>query len=201
MGSRVIVYTTVTSLDDAIDFLSTEYQQLTPIGALYLFAKAREAKYLSQYIESRATYVNHIPAQLSSKITPIFYTHTVHLIIIWDNKKLTNNSIVGPMVPKDYSTNLRTRYKREMFELPSPEIVPGPNSHLVSHLLDKVDLFDQVAQKSLKPTGQPESGAWGFFEQGIILGATVYILPVLGAMLFGVGYAGWTGYCGWRNSR
>jgi acyl-CoA reductase-like NAD-dependent aldehyde dehydrogenase len=68
-GSRVIVYTTVTSLDDAIDFLGTEAQQATPIGALYLFAQSREGKYLSQYIESRATYTNHVPAELSSKTT------------------------------------------------------------------------------------------------------------------------------------
>jgi hypothetical protein len=68
-GSRVIVYTTVTSLDDAIDFLRTKVQQEIPIGALYLFAKSPEAKYLSQYIGARATYTNHIPAELSSKTT------------------------------------------------------------------------------------------------------------------------------------
>lgn len=88
-----------------------------------------------------------------------------------------------------------------MFELPSPEAVVGPKSHLISHLLEKADSFDQVARRPLKPTGQPESGAWGFFEQGIILGAMVYILPVMGMMTFGVGYAGWTGLNTWRALR
>lgn len=98
------------------------------------------------------------------------------------------------MVPKGYPTNLRTRYTCEMFELPSPEVVPGPMSHLVSSLLEKADSFDQVAQKPLKPTDQLPSGAWGFFEQGIILGAIVYILPTVGIMTYGLGYVGWIGY-------
>lgn len=198
LGSRVIVFTTVTSLDDTIDFLNAEGQQTTPIGALYIFAKGREGKYLSQYIDSRATYVNHIPAQLSGKITLVLANVVCSPR---DAKRLKVNKPVGPMAPKDYSTNLRTRYTREMFELPSPEIVPGPRSHCVSRLLEKAGSFDQVAQKPLKSTGQPASGAWGFFEQGIILGAIVYILPVVGAMAFGVGYVGWTGYSTWRMFR
>lgn len=198
LGSRVIVFTTVTSLDDTIDLLNAEGQQKTPIGALYTFAKGREGKYLSQYIGSRATYLNHIPAQLSGKTTPVL---AIVVCSLRDAETLRIDNAVGPMTPKDYSTSLRTRYTREMFELPSPETVIGPRSHFVSRLLEKAGSFDQVAQKPLKSTGQPESGAWGFFEQGIILGAVVYILPVVGAMTFGVGYAGWTSYCTWRMSR
>ncbi|KAJ0104002.1 hypothetical protein J7T55_009666 [Diaporthe amygdali] len=167
-----VIFSKVTSLDDAIDFLSTEAQTSAPVGGLYLFSAHREAKYLSQYIDSQVTYVNHIPAQLS----------------------VIKKYPVGPMAPKDYPTSLRTRYTREMFELPSPEVVPGPRSHLISSLLDKADSFDQVAQKPLKPTDQLPSGAWGFFEQGIILGAIVYILPTVGLMTYGLGYVGWIGY-------
>ncbi|KAK2596298.1 hypothetical protein N8I77_013194 [Diaporthe amygdali] len=171
-GSCAVIFSTVTSLDDAIDFLCTEAQKSAPVGGLYLFSAHREAKYLSQYIDSQVTYVNHIPAQLS----------------------VIKKYPVGPMAPKDYPTSLRTRYTREMFELPSPEVVPGPRSHLISSLLDKADSFDQVAQKPLKPTDQLPSGAWGFFEQGIILGAIVYILPTVGLMTYGLGYVGWIGY-------
>jgi hypothetical protein len=53
----------VTSLDDAIDTICEGH----PAGALYLFAGYDEAKYLSQYIPSRATFVNHIPPELQSK--------------------------------------------------------------------------------------------------------------------------------------
>jgi hypothetical protein len=105
------------------------------------------------------------------------------------------------MAPKDYPTNLSNRYAREMFELPSPEAVPGPRTRFVSRLLVEADALDQVAQRPLKPTGQPESGAWGFFEQGIVLGAIMYILPVMGVVTAGLGYAGWTGYCTWRTLR
>ncbi|PSN64645.1 hypothetical protein BS50DRAFT_557292 [Corynespora cassiicola Philippines] len=165
-SSRVVPCLKITSLDDAIDFLSTEPQQEFPIAAFYLFAAEREAKYLSQYIICRATYVNHIPAQLA----------------------------IGPMAPPQYPANLRMRYTRDMFEEPSPQVVPGSRSHPVSTIFGKASFLVDLAQRPLKPTGQPPSGAWGFFEQGIIIGAIVYLLPMVGAVTCGIAYTGWTGY-------
>ncbi len=81
-----------------------------------------------------------------------------------------------------------------MFEMPSPQIVASPKSHPVSTILQKADFIDKIAQKPLKPTGQALSGAWGFFEQGIVLGALVYLLPIVSVSTFGVGYAAWKGY-------
>jgi hypothetical protein len=54
----------VTSLDDAIDLCAQEQEIFGPI---YVFAKGPEANYLSKFIESRAAFFNHIPAQLLSK--------------------------------------------------------------------------------------------------------------------------------------
>lgn len=104
------------------------------------------------------------------------------------------------MAPRDYPTNLRIRYTREMFELPSPEIMPGSSSHFVSRLVETADSLDRASQADLKTTGQPESGAWGFFEQGIVLGLIVYILPMVGVTV-GVASAGWMGYFMERTSR
>lgn len=56
----------VTSLDDAIDMCATEEAGFGPI---YVFAAGPEANYLSKFIESRAAFFNHIPAQLLSKST------------------------------------------------------------------------------------------------------------------------------------
>ncbi|KAH7384682.1 hypothetical protein BKA66DRAFT_388391, partial [Pyrenochaeta sp. MPI-SDFR-AT-0127] len=149
-SSRVVVVHPTTSLDDPIDFLSTESQQSTPIAALYIFSGQREAKYLSQYIVSQSSYINHIPAQL----------------------------MVGPSAPLDFPTNLRVRYTRDMFEVPSPQVVPGVRSHFASTIFKKANFIDAVARKPLKPTGQPPSGAWGFFEQGMVIGAFFYLLPI-----------------------
>lgn len=105
--------------------------------------------------------------------------------------------LVGPSVPVGQPIVLATRYTRTMLELPSPQITVGPRTHLASTITSgpvKADWLVSIAQKPLKPTGQPKSGAWGFFEQGIILGALVYTLPLLAASLFGVGYAGLLGY-------
>lgn len=62
--SSMIVMHKYTSLDDVIDTTSNDSR---PLGALYLFAGPGEAKYLSQYIVTRATFVNHIPSQLSGE--------------------------------------------------------------------------------------------------------------------------------------
>lgn len=69
-----------TSLDDAIDIFSDDPRQL---GALYLFAGRGEAKYLSQYIATRATFVDHIPSELSSEsisslLVPNYYSQALH---------------------------------------------------------------------------------------------------------------------------
>ncbi|KAI8938471.1 hypothetical protein NX059_004363 [Plenodomus lindquistii] len=164
--SSVIVIHSITSLDDPIDFLNTDAQRETPTAALYVFSEAREAKYLSQYIDSQVTYVNHIPAQ----------------------------STVGPRTPLNYPANLRLRYTRDMFEIPSPEIVPGDRPHMASKILKAAAFVDSVAMKPLKPTGQPKAEAWGFFETGMMIGAFVYIIPAIALTISGVSYGAWKGY-------
>lgn len=72
--------------------------------------------------------------------------------------------------------------------------MPPPKPHMVSTVFQEADHIDQIAQRPLKPTGQPVAGAWGFFEQGIWLGALVYVLPLISLSTFGVGYAAWKGY-------
>lgn len=66
IASRILSVDVVTSLDDAIDRLSNSDIEL---GALYIFAGLKEAKYLSQYIPARVSFVNHIPRRFHSKLT------------------------------------------------------------------------------------------------------------------------------------
>jgi hypothetical protein len=63
----MIVIHRFTSLDDAIDVFSEDSPKPS-VGTLYLFAGPRESKYLSQYISSQASFVNHIPAHLIGKL-------------------------------------------------------------------------------------------------------------------------------------
>ncbi|KAK5064587.1 hypothetical protein LTR84_000420 [Exophiala bonariae] len=168
VSSRTVILIRSTSLDDFIDVLDNGSSQLS-VGALFVFAGPREAKYLAQHIFSQVTIVNHIPAQL----------------------------LVGPTTPIGYPVSLRTRYSASMFEYPSPQFAVGPRSHLASRILagpTKSAWLMGIAQKPLKPTGQPPPGAWGFFEQGMVIGALVYLLPILSVSLFGAGYASIWGY-------
>ncbi|EOA89727.1 uncharacterized protein SETTUDRAFT_57859, partial [Exserohilum turcica Et28A] len=146
-----IVVCKYTSLDDAIEVLNPGAEKPTPIAAFYLFTGPREAKYFSHSINSQVNYINHIPSQLT----------------------------VGPTVALGYPTDLKWRYTRAMFEMPSPQVMPPPKPHMVSTVFQEADHIDQIAQRPLKPTGQPVAGAWGFFEQGIWLGALVYVLPLI----------------------
>lgn len=87
-----------------------------------------------------------------------------------------------------------------MFEEPSPQIVPGDKRpgkkcHPVSVLFPKVNpKLIEAPSEPLKPTGQGRPGAWGFFEQGLLLGATVYLLPVALLSVAGVTIAGTAAY-------
>ncbi|OJJ08336.1 hypothetical protein ASPVEDRAFT_89562 [Aspergillus versicolor CBS 583.65] len=158
----------VTSLDDAIDLCATEEEELGPI---YVFAAGPEANYLSKFVESTAAFLNHIPAQL----------------------------LIGPSFPVGYPVQLDLRFTRDMFEHPSPEIAPGERFHAISWTLFYGESpvgakMLATMSKPLNPTGQAPAGAWGFFDQGIILGAVVYLLPLVAASVAGTAYMGVLGY-------
>ena len=78
--TRVVVLHRFTSLDDAIDVLSRGKQPA--VNALYLFAGPREAKYLSQYAASHASFDNHIPAQLIGMIRVFFLSTSFSVLVV-----------------------------------------------------------------------------------------------------------------------
>ncbi|KAL4863663.1 hypothetical protein BDV12DRAFT_189501 [Aspergillus spectabilis] len=158
----------ITSLDDVIDLCAADEERLGPI---YVFATGPEANYLSKFIESRATFINHIPAQLH----------------------------IGPPFPVNYPVQLDLRFTRDMFEEPTPEIVPGERFYPISKSIFYGESpvgakMIEAMSKPLKPTGQTPAGAWGFFDQAVILGAAVYLLPLAVASVGGVAALGVVGY-------
>lgn len=183
--ARLLLIHRVTSLDDAVDARNADQP---PLAALYIFAAGSEAKYLSQYIASRATFVNHIPSQLHSRMTPQSYMACANSF-----------ASAGPAFPSGFPVQLDLRYTRDMFENASPEIVPGLRFRPISRSVQQLKGSSgpkllAAMSKPLQPTGQGESGAWGFFEQAVILGATVYLLPVVVGCAAGLVYSGIVAY-------
>ncbi|THV89259.1 hypothetical protein D6D27_06595 [Aureobasidium pullulans] len=161
---RLLVVHKITSLDDVIDLILSRDE---PMNALFTFADGPEAKYLSQFIPSAVTFVNHIPAEL----------------------------LIGPTGPTGYPVRPDLRYVREMFEEPSPQIVPEGKIHAASNVWKLRNTSRSAAilahaSAPLRPIDQAAAGAWGFFETGVLLGAAVYILPVILGTIAGATYAG-----------
>ncbi|THZ07500.1 hypothetical protein D6C95_01957 [Aureobasidium pullulans] len=161
---RLLVVHKITSLDDVIDLILSRDEML---NALFTFADGPEAKYLSQFIPSAVTFVNHIPAEL----------------------------LIGPTGPTGYPVRPDLRYVREMFEEPSPQIVPEGKIHAASNVWKLRNTSRSAAilahaSEPLKPIDQAAAGAWGFFETGVLLGAAVYILPVVLGTIAGATYTG-----------
>ncbi|KAI5236971.1 hypothetical protein E4T42_09304 [Aureobasidium subglaciale] len=158
----LLVVHKITSLDDVIDLVLS---QDATMNALFTFADGPEAKYLSQFIPSAVTFVNHIPAEL----------------------------LIGPAGPVGYPVRPELRYIKGMFEKPSPQIAPGVKVHAASNVwklrnTPRSAAILAHASEPLKPTGQAAAGAWGFFETGVLLGATVYLLPVILGTIAGAAY-------------
>lgn len=61
---HALVVDVMTSLDDAID---TVLAGSVDLGALYIFAGLKEAKYIGQHIPTRVTFVNYIPRGFQGK--------------------------------------------------------------------------------------------------------------------------------------
>lgn len=57
----VLLVHAVKSLDDAIDFINNNGGELL---AAYHWGDAAQCKYLSQFVASQVSYVNHVPAEL-----------------------------------------------------------------------------------------------------------------------------------------
>lgn len=66
------------SHDDAIDTLNNSDED--SLLALYVFAAPQAAKYLTQFVRSRVSFVNHIPANLLSKLLNILCPQWMNFI-------------------------------------------------------------------------------------------------------------------------
>jgi hypothetical protein len=161
IGEAILLIHAISSLDDAIDLANSGTEPL--LGA-YLFAAPAAAKYLSQFINAHVTCTNEIPADL----------------------------LVGPAAPIGFPVSINARFSKAMFSVPRPEFINfSARSGAVAKALDGAEpdaerKLREEAQKALPPTGQRPGKAVGFFEQGLLTGATVLVTStVMGLAMAG----------------
>ena len=163
IGEAVLLVHAISSLDDAIDLSNSSTTE--PLLAAYFFAAPAAAKYLSQFINAHVTCSNEIPADL----------------------------LVGPAAPIGFPVSIQARYSKTMFSVPRPEYINYlARTGAVANVLDGAEAdaerkLREEAQKPLPPTGQRPGKAIGFFEQGLLVGATVLTTTTITGLAL-VGY-------------
>jgi len=74
ISEPVLLVHAVKSLDDAIDFINNG--DSNELLAAYHFGENAQCKYLSQFVASQVSYINHIPAELLGQYSPPSLTST-----------------------------------------------------------------------------------------------------------------------------
>lgn len=168
---RYLPIATCSSLTDAIYNRDFEI----PLLAGYFFAEPGSAKYLAHFLPCHVSLINQIPTHL----------------------------LVGPAAPTTHTPDFHHRYSRDMFSVARPQFVRDPPGVLqkADELLSggpnkggvTASALREAATRPLAPVKQSSNKAVGFFEQGILTGAALYlsiILPVVGYSTYFLGRKG-----------
>ncbi|KAF2648386.1 ALDH-like protein [Lophiostoma macrostomum CBS 122681] len=162
-----------TSLDQERDTQNTEQKTYRSeiLLASYIFAAPKSAKYLSQFVPSQASFVNHVPHEL----------------------------LVGPATPRHTPVDRSLRYPINLFSISHAEYATATMSDAVHEIIRNTDshylvkLFKEVAVPLKPQTPRSGGGQIGFFEQGIYIGLGMFGVPTIlaiGALgFFGVRFA------------
>ncbi|KAH9883343.1 Aldehyde/histidinol dehydrogenase [Xylariomycetidae sp. FL2044] len=162
ISGRYLPIATCSGLVDAI--FTHEFKK--PLLAGYFFADPGSAKYMAQHLPCHISCLNQIPVQL----------------------------LVGPAAPIAHDPELDYRYRKEMFSVGRPQYVEPPAGAFAEaeKLLEgargvNASSIRKLAVQPLKPTGQGSNWGIGFFEQGILIGASIMLTVVIPL----VGYTTW----------
>ncbi|KAL4892402.1 Aldehyde/histidinol dehydrogenase [Aspergillus ambiguus] len=153
VDEKVLIVHPITSLDDAIDFSNS----LGGLTATYAFAIPSAAKYLTQFIDSHISWVNHVPLDM----------------------------LIGPALPTN-SVLSRTRYTTEVLQVPRPQyITESSQADLVKAVLNPSKKGQDAWKEALSPlppTKQRAGFHIGFFEQGIITGGLITLFSLVASV-------------------
>ncbi|KAJ0116118.1 ldehyde dehydrogenase [Diaporthe amygdali] len=168
---RYLPIATCSSLTDAI--YNRDFEN--PLLAGYFFAEPGSAKYLAHFLPCHVSLINQIPTHL----------------------------LVGPAAPTAHAPDFQHRYSRDMFSVARPQFVQKPPAALrkADELLSggpnkggvTASALREAATQPLAPVKQSSNKAIGFFEQGILTGAALYlsiILPAVGYSTYFLGRKG-----------
>jgi hypothetical protein len=109
-SAPVLSIHTIKSLDDAIDFISSAGN--SPALAAYHFGNQAVGKYLSQFVDARVSFVNHVPREM----------------------------LIGPAHPSAYAVQPERRYTVEMFTFARPAFIQiRPSSGEIEAVMNSKD--------------------------------------------------------------
>ncbi|KAL2814218.1 Aldehyde/histidinol dehydrogenase [Aspergillus cavernicola] len=164
-GGRLLVHT-VRSLDHAIDLSNL----VGNLRGAYVFAHEKSAKYLTQFINARVSFVNHIPVEV----------------------------LVGPSAPEQVAFDRSMRYPTMIFSVPRPHYISrtrlSQSATDILHAKSASALRSTLVLQSselFSPTQRPLGGGVGFFEQGILTGLGLFSISML-AGVSALSYWTWT---------
>lgn len=155
---------------------------VTPLEASYVFAAAKEANYLSRFIEARISYINHIPLELLGEFHTLLLCSLVYI------------GAVGPFAPKHPSIapNSSPRYCPAIFRSPKPRV--NRPSHLTNLYNEmklprsnkELDILTSFLLKSPLPAlNQQDGKVSGFFDQAF-MAVGIISLSVVAASVVGL---------------
>ncbi|KAJ9653753.1 hypothetical protein H2198_007100 [Neophaeococcomyces mojaviensis] len=166
LGTPLLLIVPISSMDDAINHLG---QEAVTLRATYLFCAPPAAKYLSQFISSSVSTINHIPNEL----------------------------LIGPPAPSGHSVSIQPRYTTDMFSIAQPEIIEvSALSHTLSVLVsqDSAVREKRKAEEAVDITLHRVKEAFGppigFFEQGLLFGLGCILVGAVTAGVVSVKYGG-----------
>ncbi|KAF4414651.1 aldehyde dehydrogenase [Fusarium acutatum] len=147
------------SLDHAIDLLAQQ-QSGSPALATYLFANPETAKYLSQFIEGAATFVNHVPTEL----------------------------LLGPAFPHTKPVDLKFRYPRDVLTLPRPQYIHSGRPAAKGGLSSKIAALKIQALAPVVVPYRHSGADLGFFDRGVIISLGFVVTTFVGTVGCAVAY-------------
>ncbi|KAJ5595734.1 hypothetical protein N7450_002192 [Penicillium hetheringtonii] len=140
--------------------------------ATYAFAEPASAKYLTQFIDADISWVNHVPSHM----------------------------LVGPALPRNTLYSHDTRYSREVFQIPRPQLINAPaKAYATQKILANENTLksDALWREAISPLSSMKQRAGfkiGFFEQGILTGVSLTLMSLIGVV-------GTLGYYTWAYVR
>ncbi|KAF2823228.1 ALDH-like protein [Ophiobolus disseminans] len=162
----IFCITSITSLEHVISLVDEDLEVPNTLLAAYHFGTPSAGKYLSQFINADASFINHIPYRL----------------------------LLGPSAPSFHPIDIEKRYTTQHFTRASPAYITAPASQsALSQVVASKDSRRVAAELLAKASQEIKEGkradwiAIGYFEQGIFIGLGLYGIPLLsciGASLF-----------------